>query len=300
MISPDPVAAPSAYQAMLLALLGSDDPLLAQAATLPSLRAVLTEVPGVIRQRPEPAEWSVLEVAGHILDAEIVYSGRYRFTLAHDAPRLPGYDQDLWVDRLRHNEDDPEDLLAQFTALRAANLALLAAARRTPSGSGWGCTTSAAPRATTCRSASSPATTGSTWRRRGGPSPRCGRRPVEDQAGRSSRATMTHDGPPDDRAHDGADQVDPQRAHVAAKQGRPDRPGRVDRRAAEGHRGEVDGHQRERDDEAGHGRRLLARGQDDQDEDGREHRLQDQGLDVGEAVPRAGDDALDRILVEER
>lgn len=129
MISPDPVAAPSAYQAMLLSLLGSDDPLLAQASTLPSLRAVLTEVPGVIRQRPEPAEWSVLEVAGHILDAEIVYSGRYRFTLAHDAPRLPGYDQDRWVDRLRHNEDDPEDLLAQFTALRAANLALW---QRTP------------------------------------------------------------------------------------------------------------------------------------------------------------------------
>jgi hypothetical protein len=68
-------------------------------------------------------------VAGHILDAEIVYSGRYRFTLAHDAPRLPGYDQDRWVDRLRHNEDDPEDLLAQFTALRAANLALW---QRTP------------------------------------------------------------------------------------------------------------------------------------------------------------------------
>ncbi|HTS14426.1 MAG TPA: DinB family protein [Candidatus Sulfotelmatobacter sp.] len=124
MTSPDPVAAPSEYQAMLLALLGDDDPLLAQAATVPNLRAVLDEVPAVIRQRPEPAEWSILEVAGHILDAEIVSSGRYRFILAHDMPRLPGYDQDLWVDRLHHNEDDPADLLAQFTALRAANLAL--------------------------------------------------------------------------------------------------------------------------------------------------------------------------------
>jgi len=123
-LSPDPIAAPAAYQALLLSLLGEDYPLLAQAATLPGLRAVLIEVPAVIRQRPAPAEWSVLEVAGHILDAEIVYSGRYRFILAHDAPRLPGYDQDRWVDRLHHNEDDPEDLLAQFTALRAANLAL--------------------------------------------------------------------------------------------------------------------------------------------------------------------------------
>ncbi len=129
MTSPDPVTAPAAYQALLLSLLGTDDPLLAQASALPSLRAVLDEVPGVIRERPEPAEWSVLEVAGHILDAEIVYSGRYRFILAHDKPRLPGYDQDLWVDRLRHNEDDPADLLAQFTALRAANLALW---QRTP------------------------------------------------------------------------------------------------------------------------------------------------------------------------
>jgi len=128
-ISPDPVTAPSAYQAMLLALLGADDPLLAQASTVPGLRAVLEAAPAVIRERPEPAEWSILEVAGHILDAEIVSSGRYRFILAHDAPHLPGYDQDLWVDRLRHNEDDPADLLAQFTALRAANLALW---QRTP------------------------------------------------------------------------------------------------------------------------------------------------------------------------
>ena len=196
MISPDPVAAPSAYQAMLLALLGSDDPLLAQAATLPSLRAVLTEVPAVIRQRPEPAEWSVLEVAGHILDAEIVYSGRYRFTLAHDAPRLPGYDQDLWVDRLRHNEDDPEDLLAQFTALRAANLALW---QRTPRGraAAGGAPRRARPRELRPvvpphrRPRPVPPGAGAADPRRG-----AARRPVEDQAGRSSRATMTHTAQP--------------------------------------------------------------------------------------------------------
>lgn len=54
----------------------------------------------------------------------MVASARYRWILAHDKPRLVGYDQDLWVERLRHNEDDPDELLSLFEALRTANLAL--------------------------------------------------------------------------------------------------------------------------------------------------------------------------------
>ena len=60
----------------------------------------------------------------HIADAEVVMSGRYRWVLAHDRPELVGYDQDLWVDRLHTDEDDPFELLAQFEALRAANIEL--------------------------------------------------------------------------------------------------------------------------------------------------------------------------------
>jgi hypothetical protein len=43
---------------------------------------------------------------------------------------MPGYDQDLWVARLRHVDDDPEALVALFTALREADLAFWA--RTTP------------------------------------------------------------------------------------------------------------------------------------------------------------------------
>ena len=50
-------------------------------------------------------------------------SARYRWILAHDEPPLVGYDQEKWVERL-HNDDDPEELLALFEALRRANLAL--------------------------------------------------------------------------------------------------------------------------------------------------------------------------------
>jgi hypothetical protein len=59
-----------------------------------------------------------------VVDAELVSSGRYRWILAHDEPELLGYDQDLWVDGLRHNADSVEELVALFEALRTANLAL--------------------------------------------------------------------------------------------------------------------------------------------------------------------------------
>jgi hypothetical protein len=53
-----------------------------------------------------------------------VMSSRYRWVLAHDRPELIGYDQDLWVDALHTDDDDPFRLLAQFEALRTANIEL--------------------------------------------------------------------------------------------------------------------------------------------------------------------------------
>ncbi len=120
----DPVAQPAEYQALLLSLLGDDDPADAQARTPGVLRDLVAEAGEDIRRRPDAAEWSVVECIGHITDAEVVYAGRYRWILAHDQPDLPGYDQDLWTDRLHHAEAEPGDLLALFVPLRAANLAL--------------------------------------------------------------------------------------------------------------------------------------------------------------------------------
>jgi hypothetical protein len=54
----------------------------------------------------------------------MVLAGRYRWTLSHDRPELPGYDQDRWVQRLRHNEADSGELLEYFAGLRAQNLRL--------------------------------------------------------------------------------------------------------------------------------------------------------------------------------
>ena len=123
---PDPVAEAAAYQAMLLAALGEDDPAEVQAATPAAIRALLAEAGTQLRTPPEPGEWSVLECLGHLVDGELVVSGRYRWIIAQDKPVIVGYDQAIWVARLRHADDDPGDLVGLFEALRRSNLALWA------------------------------------------------------------------------------------------------------------------------------------------------------------------------------
>jgi hypothetical protein len=121
----DPVAQAADYQALLLSLLGEDDPAQVQAATPATLRQLFTDAGDDLRTRPEDSEWSVFECAAHIVDAEIVYSGRYRWIIAHDQPDLPGYDQDLWVDALHAGgQSTPDELFSIFEPLRAANIAL--------------------------------------------------------------------------------------------------------------------------------------------------------------------------------
>lgn len=122
--SPDPVTEAAAYQQQLLSLLGDDDPAHVQRETPSKARAMLHDAGVDLRRRPAPPEWSVLELIGHLTDAEMVMSTRYRWVLSQDLPALIGYDQDRWVERLRHNEDDPEELLTTFQGLRTANLQL--------------------------------------------------------------------------------------------------------------------------------------------------------------------------------
>jgi hypothetical protein len=123
-VSPDPVQDPAGYQRFLLVKLGEDDPAEVQAETPAALRGLFEEAGDRLRTPPASGEWSVLQTAGHILDGEVVASARYRWILAHDEPPLVGYDQDLWVERLRHNDGDPDTMLAVFEALRSANLEL--------------------------------------------------------------------------------------------------------------------------------------------------------------------------------
>lgn len=120
----DPVLQPGEYQALVLSYLADRDPAEVQSEFAGWLEAVVGEAGDRLRTRPAPGEWSALELLGHLVDAEVVAAGRYRWILAQEEPPLPGYDQDLWVARLHHNEADPEEMLALFRAVRRSNLEL--------------------------------------------------------------------------------------------------------------------------------------------------------------------------------
>jgi hypothetical protein len=122
--SSDPVREAEAYRQSLLAALGDDDPAEAQSQAPAALRALVREAGPALRDRPAPGEWSALECLGHITDGELVVATRYRWILAHDEPEIIGYDQVLWVERLRHQDDDVDRLLGLFEATRASNLEL--------------------------------------------------------------------------------------------------------------------------------------------------------------------------------
>jgi hypothetical protein len=115
-----------AYIAKIHAALGDRDPL-----------EVLQETPAFVRRaasglsleqlstRERAGKWSARHVLRHLADAEIVGAFRYRMVLSHERPELPAYDQDLWANRMRYEESDPEESLALFTAVRESNLRLI-------------------------------------------------------------------------------------------------------------------------------------------------------------------------------
>src|SRR5260370_42598888 len=104
MTSPDSRADGRAYQQRLLALLGQDDPAEVAQATASAGQSLLKDAGSDLTRRPAAGEWSILELAGHLVDAEIVMSGRYRWAISQDDPPLVGYDQELWVARLGRND----------------------------------------------------------------------------------------------------------------------------------------------------------------------------------------------------
>ncbi len=74
--------------------------------------------------RPAPGEWSVKQVAGHLVDSERIFAYRaLRFARA-DATALPGMDPDPYVAAARFDAVPLADLLDEFAALRAATLLL--------------------------------------------------------------------------------------------------------------------------------------------------------------------------------
>jgi DinB family protein len=127
-----PDAAAQAYIAGLLQALGTQPPLEILRTTPARLRDAIQGLSeDQLYRREAPDRWSVAHVLQHLADSELVGAYRFRMILAHDRPEIQAYDQDLWAERLHYDLADPTESLADFTAIRAANVRLFE--RSTPS-----------------------------------------------------------------------------------------------------------------------------------------------------------------------
>lgn len=116
----------SAYVAAILAALGSRGPLDVLRETPGALRTAIAGLsPSQLATPEAPGKWSLCQVLQHLSDSDLVGAFRFRMVLAHDRPALPGYDQDRWVEGVHRNDTDADAALAEFTAVRQANVRLL-------------------------------------------------------------------------------------------------------------------------------------------------------------------------------
>ena len=114
------------YTKRLLSYSGEKDPLrLQQAAPAKLASLVRGKTRKQLTRRPAPGKWSVAEIMAHLADAEIAISWRIRQVLAKNAIPIQAYDQDAWANTFQYAKRDPRQSLANFRALREANLAVL-------------------------------------------------------------------------------------------------------------------------------------------------------------------------------
>jgi hypothetical protein len=93
------------------------------------LRAEFEAAPeALLRWRPAPEEWCLLEVVGHLIETEERgFAGRIRTILAEERPQFMTWDPSA-VSRERQDERrDPAELLAEFIRRRTSGVALVEA-----------------------------------------------------------------------------------------------------------------------------------------------------------------------------
>jgi hypothetical protein len=79
----------------------------------------------VLRYKPAPKKWCVLEILGHLADVEIIYGHRLRQMLADTKPVIAPIDQDAWARNLHYLDSPPSELVAFYGLGRHHNLRLL-------------------------------------------------------------------------------------------------------------------------------------------------------------------------------
>lgn len=70
----------------------------------------------------KPAEWSIKEVIGHLIDGERVFSYRLLRISRNDQTPLPGFEQEDYVRAAKFDNYALTDLIHEFEFLRRANI----------------------------------------------------------------------------------------------------------------------------------------------------------------------------------
>src|SRR5260370_5189737 len=79
----------------------------------------------VMRYKPAPDKWCILEILGHLTDIEIVYAYRLRQMLADSKPVIAAMDQDQWARNLGYMDVPAPESIALYGLNRHHNLRLL-------------------------------------------------------------------------------------------------------------------------------------------------------------------------------
>ena len=117
---------PQQYIQRMLDNVQRQDPLNVQATTAKKLdRLTKGMSPTMLRKRPAPDKWSVVEILAHLNDTEIVVGWRMRSILGAPGTSIQAFDQDAWARAGHYAKRDPRKSLEQFRAAREGNLNLL-------------------------------------------------------------------------------------------------------------------------------------------------------------------------------
>ncbi len=101
-------------------------------ATATAIKAAFEALPApVTAWHAEPGEWCLKETLGHMIEAEQRgFAGRIRIILDGDTPALTGWDPEAVTRERRDCAKEPSAILAEFSALRAASVDLVAGLRQ--------------------------------------------------------------------------------------------------------------------------------------------------------------------------
>ena len=79
----------------------------------------------VLRYKPAPNKWCILEILAHLADMEILYGYRIRQMLADKDPVIAIIDQDAWAQNLGYMQESPAELVAAYGLNLYGNIRLL-------------------------------------------------------------------------------------------------------------------------------------------------------------------------------